>query len=887
MTALILPSGRSQEEGGAAPHDFSALAPWRISAAAGWLVGLSAAAVLLIWSFAGPWAVRGEPPLLRIVPLTAAGFVGLSLALLAGARLLARRGPEPIAAGRSKAMVLGALWAVALGALRPLNDLFGLQLPIDVFPLHLILAPGALESARMAPGTALDFVLLGGALLIAGPQPWRRRLFQVCVFGVLIVACLSVSPYFYGGEPLVPLAQMSVPTAVLFVVSGIGILFLWPGLGLVRLLRSPTEGGRLLRWLVLPILVVPPFSGWLWLLGERAGFYGQGPGIALFALSNVTVFGTLLWAATAWLDNSDRERLRAEKKTRRQLDRLHLLHQIIRATGERQDPASIFRVAVRDVEEHLPAQFACVCLHDRVTGRICVEAIGPGGQMAAAGAGLTEQSIYAVDSNGLHRCLEGQMVYEPDLRLIDSPFYLKLAGAGLQSLILAPLRAESHTAGILVVARGMAGSFTDGDCEFLRQLSDSVALAYLQAELGSALRVAYVDLQNSQRMAFQQQRLRALGEMASGIAHDINNSISPAALFSELLLERETALSAEGREQLEIVQRAVSDVAQTVSRMQELYRPRALDRTFGPVELNKLIEQVLELTRSRWRDIPQERGIVIEVVKSLDARLPPVRAIESEIREALTNLVFNAVDAMPDGGLLRLSTLTRRDEQVVAPGLPPRELVLLEVGDSGIGMDEETRRRCLEPFFTTKGERGSGLGLPMVFSVAERHEADLEIDSALGIGTVVRLIFPAALAERTSHPELAAAVRERLRILVIDDDPTILETVNEALSGDGHWVTLADGGQAGLLAFRSAQERKRPFDLVVTDLGMPDVDGRRVAAGIKELSLQTPVVLLTGWSRRMEIEGELPPHVDYLLSKPPRLKDLREVLQRFKPDVAP
>ena len=883
MNVLTSAPWRGEEGEGASPFYTSASMPQRISAAAGWLIGLGGATALLIWILAGPSAEAGQPPVIRMVPLTATGFFALSLALLAGARNLSQTGSGPLVAGRSKAMLLGAALAVTIAALRPANDLLGLQLPSDAFPINLFLSLSNLEGLRMAPATALNFALLGGALLIAGPRRWQRLAYQIFVFVALVVSCLSMSHFLYGGDPLVPLAQMSIPTTAMFLTAGIAILFLWPDLGLVRLLRSPTEGGQLMRWLLVPILAVPPFFGWLRLQGELAGLYGLGAGIALFALSNMAVFGALLWRATEWLDHSDRERREAEKKTVKQLERMHLLHHITRATAERQDPASIFQVAARNVEERMPADFACVCLHDRVADRLRVEAIGLSGHKVAGAVGLAEHSTFAVDPNGLRRCLDGLLVYEPDLRLIEMPFAQKLTAAGMYSLVLAPLQSDSCAVGLLAVARRSADSFTSGECEFLRQLGDSVAVAYSQADLGNALRAAYVDLQASQRTVFQHQRLRALGEMASGIAHDINNSIAPAALISELLLERETSLSPDGRQHLEIVQRAVSDVAQIVSRMQDLYRSRAIDKTLGPVELNRLVEQVLDLTRSRWRDIPQERGIVIEVMKSFQSDLPRVRGVESEIREALTNLVFNAVDAMPDGGLLSLRTRTRDDERAMAPGLPPREVVVLEVGDSGIGMDEETRRRCLEPFFTTKGDRGSGLGLPMVFSVAERHEADVEIDSKPGSGTRVRMIFPVVRAAPPAAREAATAVFERLRILVIDDDPVVLETVNTALEGDGHWVTVADGGAAGILAFRSALARKRPFDLVVTDLGMPEVDGRRVAAGIKELSPLTPVVLLTGWGHRMVSEGELPPHVDLILSKPPRLKDLREALQRFGP----
>ncbi len=225
----------------------------------------------------------------------------------------------------------------------------------------------------------------------------------------------------------------------------------------------------------------------------------------------------------------------------------------------------------------------------------------------------------------------------------------------------------------------------------------------------------------------QQERLRALGQMASGIAHDINNAISPVALYTDSLLEREAGISERGTGQLKTVQRAIHDVAATVARMREFYRQREPQMSLEPVQLNDLVQQVVELTRARWSDMPHMRGVVIDLKTELKPDLPLIMGVESEIRDALTNLVFNAVDAMPDGGAL------------AACGPAPAEFgrVVVEVSDTGVGMDEATRRRCLEPFFTTKGERGTGLGLAMVYGMVQRHSADIDIDSAVGRGTTV------------------------------------------------------------------------------------------------------------------------------------------------------
>jgi CheY-like chemotaxis protein/anti-sigma regulatory factor (Ser/Thr protein kinase) len=310
-------------------------------------------------------------------------------------------------------------------------------------------------------------------------------------------------------------------------------------------------------------------------------------------------------------------------------------------------------------------------------------------------------------------------------------------------------------------------------------------------------------------------------------------------------------------------------VAATVARMREFSRQRETRAAKAPVQLNRALQQVIDLTRARWSDMAQEKGVAFEVRTALAGDLPEVMGVESEIREALTNLFLNAFDAMPEGGVLGLRTFRDEGGRVVA-----------EVSDTGAGMDEETRRRCLEPFFTTKGERGTGLGLPMVYAMAERHGADVEIDSAPGKGTAVRLAFPPSSVASSRAPQ---AARERspiprLRILVVDDDPLVAKVLKDTLRLDGHDVATADGGEAGIRAFQAAAGSLEPFDVVMTDLGMPNVDGNRVAAAVKAASPSTPVVLLTGWGQRLLADSETPPNVDRLLSKPPKLSDLREAL---------
>ena len=574
------------------------------------------------------------------------------------------------------------------------------------------------------------------------------------------------------------------------------------------------------------------------------------------------------------------ERKVAEGRVQAQLGRLNLLHQITRAIGGQEDLQSIYEVVLSNLEENLGIEFGCVCDYDEVCRESTVIHVGNRSQAHALKLAMKAQARIPTEDNGLQKCVSGELLYEPDTAGINASLAQRFAAVGLRSLVVAPLLVESKVFGFFVAARGAPKGFSTGECEFLRQLSEHVALAARQAQLHAALQRAYDDLRQTQQAVMQQERLRALGQMASGVAHDINNAISPLMVYVEILLQQETGLSAKGHKYLQTMQRAVDDVARTVSRMQDFYRQRDVQLTLAPVDMNELIQQVIDLTRARWSDMPQQQGVVIETRTDLKHHLSPVLGVESELREALVNLVFNAVDAMPGGGALTIRTSLTEFPPQLSESIPTQK-VIVEVTDTGIGMDEKTRRRSLEPFFTTKGERGTGLGLAMVYGVMQRHGGDIEIESAAGKGTTVRLTLRAesvAAQDRASVRERSVP-RSRLRVLVVDDDPLLLNTLRDALEVDGHHVVTANGGQAGIDAFRAAHGGSETFAAVITDLGMPRVDGRQVALAIKTVAPSTPVILLTGWGQRLLAEGDIPPHVDLVLSKPPKLHDLREALR--------
>jgi signal transduction histidine kinase/ActR/RegA family two-component response regulator len=566
-------------------------------------------------------------------------------------------------------------------------------------------------------------------------------------------------------------------------------------------------------------------------------------------------------------------RKNTELRLQAQLQRLHLLERTTRAIGERQDVPSILQVVISTLEAQLPLEFGCVCMHDAADQVLTVTALGEASKRVAAQFGMQAGTRLAVEENRLSRCVQGRLVCEADLTTVDAPFARQLADAGLRSVVAAPLQVEGRVFGVLMAARRAPDGFSSTDAEFLRQLSEHVALAAHQAQLHAALQAAYEDLHATQQAVMQQERLRVLGQMSSGIAHDINNAISPIMLYTDSLLETEPGLSQRARQGLITIQQAVSDVAETVARMREFYRQREVQAQLEPVQLNALLAQTRELTRARWETMPQQQGIVIQLRLELDEDAPPVLGIATEIREALVNLVFNAVDAMPAGGILTLRTR-----------LTSTDTVVVEVVDTGTGMDEETRRRCLEPFFTTKGERGTGLGLAMVYGTMQRLNGYVEIESAPGLGTTVRIGLPVAAREATAERTATLVVPTGLRLLLVDDDPILLRSLREILEIDGHVIEAADGGQKGIEAFRaSLAAGGKPFSLVITDLGMPHVDGRVVASTVKELAPAMPVILLTGWGERLLAEGREVPHVDRVLGKPPRMRDLRQALAELAP----
>ena len=434
------------------------------------------------------------------------------------------------------------------------------------------------------------------------------------------------------------------------------------------------------------------------------------------------------------------------------------------------------------------------------------------------------------------------------------------------SLLVQPVQVSDELLGIFAIAWVRdSHAFSIDDLRLADGIAKQAAVA--------------IELHRSQRHIIEQERLNAVGKMASGLAHDFNNALVPISGYAEMLLEYQEILQnpAKATKYLKLIMTGVEDAASVVSRLREFYRRREEGETYRPLSLNKMVEQAVALTRPKWRDeaLGSGRTILVEA----DMRpVPRILGSESEVRELLTNLIFNAVDAMPEGGIIRIRTGIREAAASDDPRHPvPR--VFLEVSDTGTGMTEDVRRRCLEPFFSTKGERGTGLGLPMVFGIVKRHRGTMDIESTVGKGTTFIVLLPVDTTEAPEVQKRVEAPAGPLHVLVVDDEPIARDVLTEYLTGDGHTVETAVNGRDGFEKFKAGR-----FAVVITDRAMPEVGGDQLAAMVKDVAPAIPVVLLTGFGDLMNAAGEKPDGVDLVVKKPIRLATLREVLARMTED---
>lgn len=567
----------------------------------------------------------------------------------------------------------------------------------------------------------------------------------------------------------------------------------------------------------------------------------------------------------------------------RRLARITTLNAINTAVAETHDVESVMSVVSSRLAELLPADSVIGLLLDSTTGEFTVSATA-GTQNpppVSKGSAFFDSTILSAgDENSVHN------LSETGGHLDD--FAYRHAAAGLHSVVAHILQANGETYGAIVVARKNSGALGSAEVELMNAVGASVAQAIYGARLVEDLRVTNVELVETQQQAMRQERLRALGQMASGITHDINNALSPVVGFSDMLLQQSSNMDDHSKKLLQLIRLAALDISRIVERMRQLYRDREADGlSFEPVDIRQLVRETIELTRPRWRDY-SVTGREIRVSTDFARVLPQIPGIDTEIREALTNLVLNAIDSMPEGGRIVISGYTEprpdQNDQSVRP-----ERVVVDVIDEGSGMNSETAQRALEPFFTTKGDSGTGLGLPMVQQVMQRHSGTISFVPGEEKGTIVRLSFPVDGPTDTKETKttVESANTARLKVLVVDDEPMLRMVVEEMLSAEGHTVEVASGGPVASEMVAESYKAGKPFDVVVSDIEMPELNGRMLAEFIETESPDTEVILMTGWADSQLDVDSISTRVVGILNKPPRLADITALMAVVARNSAP
>jgi CheY-like chemotaxis protein len=350
----------------------------------------------------------------------------------------------------------------------------------------------------------------------------------------------------------------------------------------------------------------------------------------------------------------------------------------------------------------------------------------------------------------------------------------------------------------------------------------------------------------------QAEKLRAVGEMASGVAHDFNNAL--AAILGNTQLMLYSVRDEEFKESLQTIEKVAKDSAQTVRRLQDFTR-RKVHQEHYKLDVNSIVKDAMGITKPRWKDEAQGKGIRIEMVSHCE-EIPPVAGSASELREVMTNLVFNAVEAMPEGGRIEIRTFQKDGK------------VCIQISDTGIGIKEEVRKKIFEPFFTTKPFSNTGLGLSMVYGVIKRMRGDIDVESEVGKGTTFTISLPIcfeAMEEATSLPSSPPVIQKKkgVRILVIDDEESVRSVLSRILTRLKYQVNVAKDGEEGIRLFS-----EQAFDMVLTDLGMPGMSGWDVCRAIKKMNPQTPVGMITGWGMEIDEERMEEVELDFLISKP-------------------
>jgi len=557
------------------------------------------------------------------------------------------------------------------------------------------------------------------------------------------------------------------------------------------------------------------------------------------------------------------ENARLFEENRRRVDELSVLYDMSRAVTGQLDRAAVLEAIRAHVARVLDVRNLIVALRDPDTAEVEIALRVIDGTLDT-----TAPLRYPPEGVGLISA-----VLDTGQPLRTDDYAAECARRGLTPV---PLSAEmGHWLGVpmtaadrirgLIVLRSRSRSFSEADERLLGNLAHLAGLALASARLYEDRTRAYGELAAAQDQLVRTEKLRALGEMASGVAHDFNNLLASVLGRAQLLLRRVS--DPQQRQWLQVIETAALDGAQTVRRLQEFTRIRR-DQPLVPVDVNGVVRDALDITQSRWREEALSRGISIEV-RTEYGTVPPVLGAAAELREAMTNLILNAIDAMPEGGTLTLAT--QADDRHV----------VVTVADTGVGMAADVRDKIFDPFFTTKGPRGTGLGLSMTYGIVSRHGGAITVESEPGRGSTFRLALPPApdrvIPAVRPAPRVAPA-EHSLHCLVVDDEAAVREMLGDILESAGHTAVLVGGGAEAIERFTAER-----FDIVFTDLAMPRVNGWQVARAIKKAMPTVPVFLVTGFGVELSPAEQRAHGVDAILVKPLEIQHILDAVAEAAP----
>jgi len=429
-----------------------------------------------------------------------------------------------------------------------------------------------------------------------------------------------------------------------------------------------------------------------------------------------------------------------------------------------------------------------------------------------------------------------------------------------------PIKFRDRVVGVLNVTNKRSGeSFNDNDQAFLSGLAGQAAVAIEAARSFEELRQTCESLTSAKNQLVSSERLNALAQMAAGVAHDFNNILSGIlgkVQLMDLQLAEKSCDIGSIRSDLATMEQIALQGAERVKQIMGFAGARR-GYPNAAVDINRIVRTAVSISQPKWKYECERKGASVKINMALGV-IAPVEGNPHELTQVVTNLIFNAVEAMmPNGGSLILRTAQEREH------------ILLEISDTGIGMPAEVRERIFEPFFTTK-EAGHGLGMSIVYGIINRHCGDISVESVVGQGTVFRILLPIAPAPSSSkQPAEAVTPQQRLsgRVLIIEDDAHNRDLFMNALTLFGHRAVAAAGGAEGLELFRA-----EPFDIVVTDLSMPGMNGLDVAKEIKKRAPSVPVILMSGAVLQGLENTVKETGVDFILPKPFSLDDLNKMV---------